>query len=96
MNTKSEKLLRLIGGNVVSLTEILDNLNIVKVESDDIKISYTLIRKNKDMPWPAPYQIGKEVNKEAFYCCSYVTLESEEDIKQLNVYLVNPDSDYED
>jgi hypothetical protein len=86
------ELIELIGGNgYVTLAQIMDNLRVLQVEKRDDSVCYFLTRENKDMPWPAPYQAGKEVDGKPYYCCSYSTLEDDEwpeDTKQLNVYHV--------
>lgn len=92
MNKNEEKLVELIGGKgFVTLTQILDNLKVLKVEGDSVRVSYFITRQNKDIPWPAPYQAGNEVDGKPYYCCSYSTLPDDEwpeDTKKLSVYHV--------
>lgn len=86
------ELVELIGGKgYVTLAQVIHNLKVLQVEKKEDSICYFLTRENKDMPWPAPYQAGTEVDGKAYYCCSYSTLEDDEwpeDTKQLNVYHV--------
>lgn len=75
----------------VTLAQVMDNLRVLQVEKKADSVCYFLTRKNKDMPWPAPYQAGTEVDGKPYYCCSYSTVEDDEwpeDTKQLNVYHV--------
>jgi hypothetical protein len=92
MNKNEEKLVELISGKgFVSLNEILGNLKVLQVEGDSVSVSYFVTRSNKDMPWPAPYQAGSEIDGKPYYCCSYSTLEDDEwpeDTKKLTVYHV--------
>ena len=92
MSKNEEKLVELIGGKgFVTLGEILSNLKVLKVEGCSSSVSYFITRNNKDIPWPAPYQAGQEVDGKPYYCCSYASLTDDEwpeDTKKLTVYHV--------
>lgn len=86
MNTNETKLVKLIGNRTVTLSSILDNLKVLKVENDTIKVSYVITREDKTIPWPAPYEAGQHINGSKYHCCSYVTMD-DDDTKKLNVYI---------
>lgn len=92
MNMNEEKLVELIGNRgFVSLREILDNIKVLKVDGSAISVSYFVTRANKDIPWPAPYEAGQQIDGKPYYCCSYSTLPDDEwpdDTKKLTVYHV--------
>ena len=93
MNTNEEKMIRLIGSDrCVSLSEILDNLKVLKVETDDLMVRYFLTRTDNLLPWPAPYQAGQKIDGKPYHCCSYISLDDDnypEDTKELNVYRID-------
>lgn len=92
MSTKSDELMTIVTNKgCVTLREVLDNLQVLQVEVDAVRIAYFVTRVNKDIPWPAPYQAGERIDGEKFHCCSYSTLDDEypiDDAKILNVYRV--------
>jgi len=93
MNTNEAKVIRLMGsGRCVSLNDILDNLRVLRKqnEGDKLSVRYILTRNDKNLPWPAPYQVSDRIDGRQYHCCSYVTLDSdyEEDVKELKVYIV--------
>lgn len=92
MTKNEEKLVKLIGNRgFVSLRSILSNLKVLTVKKDDVGVSYFVTRNDKNIPWPAPYEAGREIDGQPYYCCSYSTMDEEEwpeDTKQLTVYRV--------
>ena len=96
MSLNQEKMIDLVySKGVVSLKEVLENLKVLKKEKDPIRAEYLITRINKDIPWPAPYEAGQEIDGSAYHCCSYSSIDDDfwpEDTKQLNVYLMGDES----